>query len=989
MLRGSAVALVLAVVWLSACGDSGKSSIADSGAPAGNIDEVLAPYAGLCKTRANELTAALCPGGGTNCDPSCTYYLAADGSDQADGHSPTTPWQTLARLSDAKLTDGQSVCFRRGDTFRGSVQLAYGQHFTTPVAFQSYGDANLPRPILSGAKVLPKTWAPTTAAPSIYQLDVSHTLRFGKPFTRNGKSYTPHDRVFQLFANGKHQPIARFPNIGAGDSVVRGVDLPAGNYSVIDAIPSTGRYRDDALPASSPLQTPTNFAGAALFYKSIRWIIDTTEIASHDPATHEFTTKEALSCASQGGSCLGWGYFLVDHIAALDAPGEWAYDPAAKLLYFWPPQGVDLASAQIEVSTYAEDVEPPSWANASDLPQIQTTTGLDLQGGSGVRVRGLSFRHYSRTGVWASSDLNPSSADAKSSTTDIFVEGCEFLYTGASGVVLARWSSPANVPAANRVNGCTFQSQTSQAVVLRTTGSELSCNTIADIGRLEEYPRFGMTRSEYTVHDQGMAVISEMGDGNKLLFNRFERTASAGLSFRSPDTLVAFNYFRHACYTKGDCGAIHTYTWDDAKKFDAPSVAGSLLTRNVILETKGATEGGSVADGWVDPLGNGMFLDFGARDFAVRQNVVAGNPTCGIMHQRNRNVLTEDNLLYDNTRYNPSGYILGGLSVITDVPPTQGTFRNNQIFSLSPDELPLVLRGDSPAQAGSFAGNLYFDPFTWETRTKDGRWNGFTVFQVDNDNHIQLLSLAGWQSVAESDAKGAPMSWQAANITAQAGNLISNSDFTNGVAGWSTEGWSSSKISADVHPELGPCLKYERNGAEGGRIGALSNRFALLGGHTYWVHFWIAPDATVKTQVQEPFTALIAEDQPWTYVPNDKLREFTYLYSPKTDVANAQFELTPYPDYAERFWIDDVLVQDVTATPYQDAAIARFDQPLPTNTRSVMIYNDTEDAVSVPLPANTYVRPDGSPFDSTVDIRAFGGMVLIPTAWSKDPVKAK
>lgn len=977
-------------------GGGGSATGDAKGPPDGSVDDVLAPYAGLCQKRSDELAAALCPTGATtSCDPGCTYYLAANGSDSADGKAGTAsgssgPWKTLDKLSGTPLKDGDRICFHRGDTFRGSYTAPRPMHFTNPVIFQSYGDLSLPRPILSGAKVLPGTWSPTAQSASIQQLDVSGTLFTGTPYTRNGKSYTPHDRIFQLFANGKQQPIARFPNIGAGDSTVRGVaGFAAGNYSIIDAQSSTTRIADDALPTSSPLQTPTNFAGAALFYKSIRWVIDTTDVTAHDSAGHTLTLASPMSCASSGGSCLHWGYFLVDHIAALDAPGEWYYDSTAKKLYWWPPSGVSAATATVEASLYQEDVSPPTWASASAAPQIVTTTGIDLGGGSGFRIRDLSFRFYSHAGIKALSDLSSASADLPSSTTDIRIEGCEFLYTGANGVDIARWSAPASVDANNRISGCVFQRQTSEAITLRTAGTEVSCNTISDNGRLEDYPRFGMTHAQYTIQEQGMAVVSEMGDRNKLLFNRFERTASASLSFRSPDTVVAFNVFRNACFTKSDCGAIHTYTWDDSSKYDAPSIAGSLIARNIVLETLGATEGADSDDDWLDPLGQGLFLDFGAHGYAVQGNLIAGSTTCGIMHQRNRDVRTEDNLLYDNTRYNAGGYLLGDLEIINDYPPTQGTFRNNQIITLSPSAFPLGIRGDQIAQAGTFRGNLYFDPFTYESLTDDTRWLGYTVWGGSGSTEapkIALYSLAGWQAASgESSASGAPTTWQANQMQAVGTNLVGNGDFASGITGWTTEGWSASKVTADNHPVLGACLKYERNGATGGRIGALSNTFTLKAGHTYGIKFWIAPDPS--SAKHQPFTLTIDAKQPPIYVPDDKVRRVEYVYTPAADVAAGQLELTPYPNYPDRFWLDDVVVQEVTATPYKNAAIVRFDQPLPTDARSILVYNDTETPQSVAFGAARFVKPDGSAYDSAASVPGFSGVVLISEAWAKDPAK--
>lgn len=169
----------------------------------------------------------------------------------------------------------------------------------------------------------------------------------------------------------------------------------------------------------------------------------------------------------------------------------------------------------------------------------------------------------------------------------------------------------------------------------------------------------------------------------------------------------------------------------------------------------------------------------------------------------------------------------------------------------------------------------------------------------------------------------------------------------------------------------------------------ISNTFALQAGHTYLVKFWIAPDTTDANAKQEPFTTVLSADQSWAFVPNDHLRLFQYLYSPTADVPQGQFELTPYPALPDRFWLDDVVVQEVTATPYRNAAIVRFDQPLPVDARSLLVYNDTEAAVSFSPGTGAYVGPEGTAIPATVSVSAYSGQVLIPVAWSKDPVKTK
>ena len=68
-----------------------------------------------------------------------TYYVAANGNDEADGLTPASAWQTLPRVSNAALAPGDAVRFRRGDLFRGYVKTKPG------VTYGAYGEGEKPR----------------------------------------------------------------------------------------------------------------------------------------------------------------------------------------------------------------------------------------------------------------------------------------------------------------------------------------------------------------------------------------------------------------------------------------------------------------------------------------------------------------------------------------------------------------------------------------------------------------------------------------------------------------------------------------------------------------------------------------------------------------------------------------------------------------------------------------------------------------------------
>lgn len=89
--------------------------------------------------------------------PATTYYVSSAGSDQADGRSPATAWQSLDRVNEAAIAPGDQVLFRRGDTWRGQLFPTSGEA-DRPVTYGAYGEG--PKPLWLGSmdKSQPRDW---------------------------------------------------------------------------------------------------------------------------------------------------------------------------------------------------------------------------------------------------------------------------------------------------------------------------------------------------------------------------------------------------------------------------------------------------------------------------------------------------------------------------------------------------------------------------------------------------------------------------------------------------------------------------------------------------------------------------------------------------------------------------------------------------------------------------------------------------------------
>ena len=76
-----------------------------------------------------------------------TFYVSPQGSDANDGLSPSTPWQTVAKVNGSRFQPGDQILFQRGGQWRESLDAPSSGAPGNPITFADYG---------SGAK--PKFW---------------------------------------------------------------------------------------------------------------------------------------------------------------------------------------------------------------------------------------------------------------------------------------------------------------------------------------------------------------------------------------------------------------------------------------------------------------------------------------------------------------------------------------------------------------------------------------------------------------------------------------------------------------------------------------------------------------------------------------------------------------------------------------------------------------------------------------------------------------
>lgn len=73
------------------------------------------------------------------------YYVDSNGSDSSNGLSPATAWKTLSKVNAVTFQPGDSVLFKRGDSWTGTLVIKSSGTADARITFGTYGSGEKPR----------------------------------------------------------------------------------------------------------------------------------------------------------------------------------------------------------------------------------------------------------------------------------------------------------------------------------------------------------------------------------------------------------------------------------------------------------------------------------------------------------------------------------------------------------------------------------------------------------------------------------------------------------------------------------------------------------------------------------------------------------------------------------------------------------------------------------------------------------------------------
>jgi parallel beta-helix repeat protein len=246
------------------------------------------------------------------------YFSTTQGDDSRSttlARSSKTPWKTLSKLNSffSQLQPGDSVLFKRGEVFFGSIQMTKDGTEASPIVIGAYGSGE--RPVISGFTNV-TTW--TSLGGGIYESQV----------------LTTEPNVNLVVINGVNYAMGRYPNETAANKGYLNFESHGDNY-IID----------------NQLTSVTNWKSAELVIRTTRWTIERLPITAH--------SRKQLNFGSslRNGLTDGYGYFIQNHLKTLDKYGEWYYNPTTKKLSVYLGN-VSTANVKVQVGTVNLLVEP-------------------------------------------------------------------------------------------------------------------------------------------------------------------------------------------------------------------------------------------------------------------------------------------------------------------------------------------------------------------------------------------------------------------------------------------------------------------------------------------------------------------------------------------------------------------------------------------------------------------------------------------------------
>jgi parallel beta-helix repeat protein len=392
--------------------------------------------------------------------------------------------------------------------------------------------------------------------------------------------------VRQLFADGKRQVLARFPNFSPLNPIGGGF-LYVGN-STGEESKQAFKYQDESIHEWSNPQD-----AEVVIYPGPNYWNNILPVRKIDGNDHLITLSSNASYAIKPGN----RYYYQNILEELDSPGEWYFDRRKKVLYFWPPNEASLQSVSFPI---LESIVEIKGSEESGSPTDIRFEGFTLEGcnGSAVVVNGAKRTAIARCTIFNAGGKGIEVQDGSENS----IVGNDVYEVGGTGIYISGGDRKSLTPASHRIDN----------------------NYIHDIGILRKIS----------------SGIDCRGVGNIVSHNLIHSTPRIGISFDGNDHLIEYNHVHHVNQETQDSGIIYSCARDWTKQ-------GNVVQFNYVHDSGGY--GWNKAEGaWRSPFYTwGIYLDDWSSGTKVYGNIVADTVNGGIFIHGGRDNIVENNVIIE------------------------------------------------------------------------------------------------------------------------------------------------------------------------------------------------------------------------------------------------------------------------------------------------------------------------------------------------------
>lgn len=516
---------------------------------------------------------------------SATYYLSNSGNNSNNGTSTSTPWRTISKLDSALtysvISQNDSILFNRGDRFFGQISLVSGM----PIGlfFSAYGTGE--KPIIDGS-----------VKSFIFPNDCSYLD--GK-YSINISDHP--DNILNVYFETEELTLAREPE---ADESIDGFI----GFNKIESVTKT----DGVLKFNDA----TGYSGGQIVFKPNLWLYTVGNLTDSLGKTDIAETVDYA---------LNYGYFVQNHINALDSDGEWYFNSSTNILYF-KTSSVDTCNVYV--------------SGCDSLP-ADGGCGFYIsnQGSCNYTIENLDIRNTRECICITNSDY-------------VTVQNCDFSNSLAGmDCYIADYC---NIKSNNFRN-------------LNTYGifCQGESNAIGASGYSNNFRNIGLKLgySKKLFYAPGSDVINLTGvrirgNGNSASYNNLDNIGYCGIKFGEntyTNNTVSHNTIDSVGVTLSDCGAVYTWhSFGTGHSIDNNTITNCLGNLNGTPTYSSTNQTGDAT---------GIYMDELSCNMSITDNSVS-NSGAGIVLQNGRSNTVTGNTLENNREFElhviHGGWIING-----------------------------------------------------------------------------------------------------------------------------------------------------------------------------------------------------------------------------------------------------------------------------------------------------------------------------------------